>query len=151
MAKFGLVVRDDPPKVIDFAARQWGEPNGGWALSVEVLPGRDPGDPPVLSAVIRNVAPTPQKLEVRGWLSFYSVEVSDAAGAVVPMTGFGRTAFDPARQTERIEVTLQPGAGTDTMIPLGSFFALKPGSTYRVKASATVGTTALASNTATIG
>src|SRR5437879_3008384 len=121
MAKFGLVVRDDPPKVIDFANRQWGEPNGGWALSIEVLPGRDPGDPPVLSVVLRNVATFPQNLTVRGWLSFYSLEVSDVNGANVPMTGFARTALDPARQTERLEITLAPGAGNDTMIPLGSF------------------------------
>jgi len=149
MAKFGLVVRDDPPRVIDFNSRQWGEPADGWALSIEVLPGRDPGDPSALSVVLRNVAPTPQTLRIPGWLALYRLEVADASGTPVPLTGFGRTSLDPARQTGT-EVTLQPGAGHDTMIPLGSFFDLKPRGNYRVKASATPGTATLTSNTATI-
>lgn len=146
LAKLGLTIRDDPPKVIDFAARQWGEAKNGWALSVETTPGKDPGDLPSLSIVIRNVGARPQKLSVpvskndRTWIQFYTVDLREANGTEVPMAPFGKTALDPARRTELFEAELAPGAGNETMIPLGSFFNLRGKSNLQVTAKATVAT-----------
>ena len=151
LAKMGLAVRDDPPKVIDFAARQWGETGAGWALSVESIPGRDPGHPPSLSVVIRNVSEVKQTLTVPGWLHFYQLEMRDAKGSEIPMAPFGKTALNPARRTEKIEAELPPGGWTETLIPLGSFFNLRGQSGLSVTATAPVaGGVNLVSNTALV-
>ncbi len=154
LAKLGLTIRDDPPKVIDFNARQWGETKNGWALSVETLPGKDPGDLPSLSIVIRNVAAGPQKLSVpvskndRTWIQFYTVELREANGTDLPLAPFGKTALDPSRRAELFEAELAPGACNETVIPLGSFFNLRGKSHLKVTAKATVASGAeLVSNT----
>lgn len=131
LAKMGLAIRDDPPKVIDFDARQWGPPQDGWALSVESTSGTDPEDPPSLSIVIRNVRSQPQRLTIpvskndRTWIHFYTVELYDASGKEVPLAPFGRTALDPARRTELFEAELAPGEWNETVLPLGSFFNVR--------------------------
>lgn len=145
LAKLGLTIRDDPPKVIDCAARQWGESRNGWALSVETILGKDPGDLPSLSIVIRNVGTKPQRLSVpvskndRTWIQFYAVDLRDVNGTEVPMAPFGKTALDPARRTELFEAELAPGAWNETMLPLGSFFNVRGNNNnLRATASATV-------------
>ncbi|MCU1330767.1 MAG: hypothetical protein JWN34_6137 [Bryobacterales bacterium] len=151
LAKMGLAVRDDPPKVIDFATREWGPRQGDWMLSVETVPGRDKGDLPSLSVVLRNAGTSPRRITVPGWLHFYSLELRDGAGREIPMAPFGKTALQPSRRTERIEARLEPGGWTETMIPLGSFFNLRGLGGLRVSAKALVdeGKT-LVSNTAAV-
>jgi hypothetical protein len=155
MAKMGLAVRDDPPKVIDFAARQWGPPANGWTLSVKAIPAAESGDSPSLSIVIRNVGPQTQTLTIavskndRTWIHFYTVELQEANGRAVPLAAFGRTALDPARRAELFEAELAPGAWNETVLPLGSFFNVRGNNNnLRAAASATLSPgLALQSNT----
>jgi hypothetical protein len=147
----GLAVRDDPPKVIDFATRQWGAPQDGWMLSVETVPGRDRGDLPSLSVVLRNASNEPKSVTVPGWIHFYSLEMRDSHGNEVPMAPFGRTALEPSRRTERIEAKIEPAGWTETVIPLGSFYNLRGQTGLRITARATVGDgLPLVSNTAPV-
>ena len=150
MAKMGLMIRDDPPKVIDCAARQWGEAKAGWALSVESTPGTEKDDPPTLSIVIRNVGTAKQTLTVPGWMHFYAVELHETNGTEVPMAPFGKTALDPSRRSH-IEAEIAPGEWVETMIPLGSFFNVrgKPGLLATARATVAPGIELL-SNTAPV-
>jgi hypothetical protein len=60
LANMGLVLRDDPPKVIDMAGRAWGEAVNGFALSIREIPKEDPRQQAVLSVVIRNAGTEPK-------------------------------------------------------------------------------------------
>jgi hypothetical protein len=73
LAKMGLIVRDDSPRVIDMTGREWGEPADGLALSIREGKKDDPGQLPVLSVVMRNAGPERKALTIPGWLFFYSV------------------------------------------------------------------------------
>ena len=148
LAKMGLAVRDDPPKVIDFAKRDWGEVREGLVLSAEVIRDTDPFS---LSIVMRNVGSEPWKFTVPGWLHFYSVRVRDANGGEVAMAPYGRAALDPSRRTEPVEVNLQPSGWTETLIPLGSFFSLqgRSGLSAQVEGTLPSGAT-IASNAAMV-
>src|ERR1700761_8517021 len=53
LANMGLVLRDDPPRVIDMTGREWGESAGGLELSVREIPREDSRQQAVLSTVIR--------------------------------------------------------------------------------------------------
>ncbi|MES1261304.1 MAG: hypothetical protein ABUS49_06155, partial [Acidobacteriota bacterium] len=52
MAKMGLSMRDDPPKVVDLTIRAWGETKAGLALSILEIPRDDPQALPRISIVI---------------------------------------------------------------------------------------------------
>ncbi len=121
----GLTVRDDPPRVIDPAARAWGAAADGFALSIDPTPDG-------LSIVLRNVGTAPRTLVVPGWLAFYRIEID------APPTPFLRELLKPERRTERVTVTLAPGELTETQAPLGSLFALKENKEYRVRVSCTL-------------
>ena len=138
LARMGLSVRDDPKRVIDPAARVWGDPVDGFALSIDPMPDG-------LSVVIRNIGTSPRTLVVPGWLSFFRIEME------APLTPFGRELLKPERQTERVTVTLAPGELAETQIPLGALFALREKASYKVRVSCTLpdGNTAF-SNFATI-
>ena len=148
LAKMGLAVRDDPPKVIDFAKRDWGEAREGLVLSAEVIRNTDPFS---LSIVMRNVGSEARKFTVPGWLHFYAVRVRDANGGEIAMGPYGRAAMDPSRRMELVEVNLEPGGWTETLIPLGSFFNLqgRSGLSVQVEGSLPSGAT-IASNSAMI-
>ncbi len=124
LAKMGLTVRDDPPRVIDPAARVWGEPVDGFALSI--APESD-----AVSVVLRNVGTATRTFVVPGWLAFFRIDID------APPTPFGRQIVNPERQTERITATLAPGELTETQVPVGSLFSLRPGNTYRIAISCT--------------
>ena len=108
LANMGLVLRDDPPKVIDMTGRQWGQSVDGLALSVREIPQEDPAQQTVLSVVIRNEGPEPKTLIVPGWLFFYELQLD------APLTAYGSQLLKPERRTERMEVTLAAGQAKET-------------------------------------
>jgi hypothetical protein len=138
LAGMGLIVRDDPPKVVDLTAREWGAAVEGLALSIREIPHADPDARAAVSVVLRNVAAAPKSLTVPGWLFFYRFEIRDngrSGGAPAPMTPFGRELLKPARRTERLEVRLAPGDATETQVPIGSIFNMPDKRRNLVRAS----------------
>lgn len=131
----GLTMRDDPPKVVDVANREWGAPKAGFALSVQQEAAQDPSALPALSVALRNVSGEPKKTVVPGWLFFYSIEITGPDGTPVPMSPFGRQLLKPERKTERVDVVLSPGEATEARIPIGSIFSMSAKGTYRVRAN----------------
>jgi hypothetical protein len=130
LAKMGLIVRDDSPRVIDMTGREWGEPADGLALSIREGKKDDPGQLPVLSVVMRNAGPERKALTIPGWLFFYEITVSNAQP-----TAYGRELMKPERRTERIELTLGPGDATETDLPIGLLYEMRARGTYRVRVS----------------
>jgi hypothetical protein len=125
MAKMGLSVRDDPPRVINVAARQWGGTVDGFSLSIEQ-------NAESLSVVLRNVGAAPRTLTIPGWLSFFKIDID------APLTPFGRELLKPERQKEAINPTIKPGEVAETQIPIGSLFDLKQSAVYRTQVSCTL-------------
>ena len=128
----GLMMRDDPPRVIDLASRHFGVPVEGLALSIKELEKEDPDQLPGLSVVLRNVGPTPLKLTVPGWIFFYEVMAIGQDGTPVPLSPFGRELLKSERKTESIPITLAPGELHDNELPVGSLLGFKKGSGYSI-------------------
>jgi hypothetical protein len=149
MAKMGLSVRDDPPKVVDLTVRQWGPENGGLALSIAELPREDPAALPTVTVVIRNVGHERKDFTVPGWLFFYEATVRLPDGSLAAVSPFGRQILKPERRTERLDVSLAPGQFSDTEIPIGSIFNLRARGPYTV--SVVCETLSLHSNEIVIG
>lgn len=127
LANLGLVLRDDPPKLIDMAGREWGSVVDGLSLSIREIPRDDPRELAVLSVVIRNDTSERRTLTIPGWLFFYEVQVEGAA-----LTAYGSQLLKAERKTERIEVSLGSGEARETDLPLGALYAMKSGQPYRV-------------------
>jgi len=119
----GLLLHDDPPKVIELEGRAWGPSAGGLALSIRCRP-------PILSVVLRNVGSAPISLTVPGWLFFYEVHIS------APLSPYGQALLKPEHRTEKISVTLKPGEATETEIPLQLLFVNPRG--HRVNLTCTL-------------
>jgi hypothetical protein len=135
MAKMGLSMRDDPKRVIDPGARQWGAPAEGLALSIEsVLLREDRSVMSNLSVVLRNVGTETKSLVVPGWLFFFQVELTGPDGNATPLSPFGNELLKPSRRTDSIAVTLAPGELTETQIPIGSIFEMRARGDYGVAA-----------------
>ena len=141
----GIMVRDDPPKVIDVAARAWGDPVDDFVLSIEQIQQEDSDTPPSISVVLRNVGSAAQTLTIPGWLHFYHFDMT------APLSPFGRELLKPERSNERFTVTLQAGDTVDTQVPIGSIFTMKEKGEYRTRVSCTLpGGGTLLSNTIAI-
>lgn len=135
MAKMGLSVRDDPPKVVDLSLYSFGEPGAGLALAVRQIPREDREALASVSVVIRNVGQQAKILTVPGWIAFYRFEVRRPDGTLVPLSPFGRSLTSPERRNEQFRVSLAPGEFSETEVPLGSIFSLKQSSRYVAQAS----------------
>jgi hypothetical protein len=132
LAKMGLSVRDDPPKVVDLTVREWGPEQAGLALSIAEIPREDADALPRVSVVIRNVSRDRKTFSVPGWLFFYGVEVRMEDGTLASMSPFGRQLLKPERRTEQLEVSLEPGEFREAEIPIGSIFGLRARGRYTV-------------------
>jgi hypothetical protein len=143
-AKLGLTVRDDAPKIIDLASREWGEPAAGIALSIRDLPKDDPDQLPGISAVLRNVSAEKKHLEISAWLVFYSISVAGRDGRTAGLTAFGRKYLNPERHARRQTLDLDPGQTVETEIPLGSLYDMRSPGDYRIRISAQLPTGELA-------
>ncbi|HTA46004.1 MAG TPA: hypothetical protein VK789_26350 [Bryobacteraceae bacterium] len=133
LANLGLVLRDDPPKVVDLTGREWGATVNGLALSIRQVPKHDPEEQAVLSVVIRNAGRDRKTFIVPGWLFFYEVEITAQNGAGVSRTFYGDKLLTTERKTERLEVSLDAGEARDTDVPLGALYAMRRGDSYRVR------------------
>jgi hypothetical protein len=132
LANLGLVLRDDPPKVVDLTGREWGATVNGLALSIRQIPKHDPEEQAVLSVVIRNVGRDRKTFIVPGWLFFYEVEIIAQDGAEVSRTFYGDKLLTTERKTERLEVSLDASEARETDLPLGALYAMRRGDSYRV-------------------
>jgi hypothetical protein len=135
MANMGLVIRDDPPKVIDMTGREWGETVEGLALSIREIRKQDPGELATISVVMRNNGPQPRKFTMPGWLFFYEMEVVAADGSRVGLTPYGSRLMKQERAAENIQFALGPGEATETDLPLATLYDLRARGSYRVRVS----------------
>jgi hypothetical protein len=128
LAKMGLVIRDDPPKVIDMTGREWGDAVDGLALSIRELPREDPGQVTGISIVMKNGGAYARTLTVPPWIFFYEVEGLE-------LTPYGQQLMRPDRKGKNIEVTLRPGDAIETDLPIATFYNLAAGGHYKVQVS----------------
>jgi hypothetical protein len=147
LAKMGLVVHDDPAKVISAEGREWGPETDGLALSIKDMPSFDSEAQPEVTAVVMNRGDRAQTLQIPGWLFYFQYEVETMEGEPVEPGSFGRQLLRPERRTEKLEITLAPGAHTATEIPIGSIYGLRARTPYRIRLRAGK----LVSNPITVG
>jgi hypothetical protein len=127
MARMGLALRGDPPRSIDVTHREWGEPVDGVALSIREIPREDPEQLVSVSAVMKNSGQKQIPLTIPGWLYFYQIEID------APTTPYGRSLLNPKHRKEPLEILLGPGDATETDLPVGSIFELRPGKNYPMR------------------
>jgi hypothetical protein len=118
LANMGLVLRDDPPKVIDLTGRQWGEPVGGLAISIRELEREEPDQVAGISIVMKNLGSDPRTLTVPPWIFFYQAEGLE-------LTPYGRQLMNPDHKRKPVEVTLRPGDAIETDLPIAKIYSLR--------------------------
>jgi|HubBroStandDraft_5_1064220.scaffolds.fasta_scaffold298873_2 hypothetical protein len=127
LANMGLVLRDDPPRVIDMTGRQWGELVDGLALSVRELKRDDPGHVAGISVVINNAGTDSKTLDVPPWIFYYEIEGLE-------LTPYGRQSMNQDRKAN-IEVTLRPGDAIETDLPIATIYKIRAAGDYKVQVS----------------
>jgi hypothetical protein len=135
LANMGLVVRDDPPRVIDMTGREWGETIDGLALSVRELKKDDAGQLATISVVMKNNGTAPRTFSVPGWLYFYAIEVMGPDGSPTALTPYGARLLKPERAPASMSVTLDAGDATETDLPLATLYSMRQAGSYRVRVS----------------
>jgi hypothetical protein len=128
LAKMGLVLRDDPPKVIEMTGREWGEARGGLALSIRELPRDDSGQVAGISVVLKNEGTDTRSLIVPPWIFFYKVEGLE-------LTPYGRQLTIADRRKKNIEVTLDPGGAVETDLPVATIYNLSATGNHTLQVS----------------
>lgn len=131
LAKMGLTVRDDPPKVIQLEGREWGPEVDGLVLSIR-------GNRESISAVLRNVSTSDRTLRVPDFASWYRLRVTDADGQAAPQTPFGKELVRPGRTAAVRPLQLTAGEAVEAEIPVASIFRLSAGSAFEAQASCEV-------------
>ena len=121
LAKMGLSVKDDPPKVVDVAARAWGEIRHGLSLSICAVDDHNPEALPHVSVVLQNVSSESKRLSIPDWALFYRFEVSEPDGTQVPTSPFGLALLHELRPKLK-DLLLAPGELVEAQIPIGSLF-----------------------------
>jgi hypothetical protein len=127
LGKMGLTLRGDPPRKIDVTHREWGEPADGVVLSIREIPRDEPEQLFSVSAVMKNSGQKQIPLEIPGWLYFYQIEIEATP------TPYGRSLLRPKHHKEPLRISLGPGDATETDIPIGSIYELRPGNEYKLK------------------
>jgi hypothetical protein len=132
LANMGLVLRDDPPKVIDMIGRDWGETAHGaaegLALSIRELAREEPRQVAGISVVMKNGGSVPIVLTVPPWIFFYEI-------AGLELSPYGRQFLVSDQQEKRAEVTLGPGDAIETDIPLATLYNMRAQGDYTVHVS----------------
>ena len=118
LANMGLVLRDDPPKVIDLTGREWGEPAGGLALSIRELKREESGQVAGISVVMKNLGTDSRTLRVPSWIFFYKLEGQE-------LTPYGRQLMNPDHKRQLVEVKLGPGEAIETDLPIAKIYNLR--------------------------
>ena len=135
IGNMGLLARGDPPKVVDLTGRVWGPAVNGFSLSVRQIPRQDSDELPSVSVVLRSEGPAPLLFTVPGWLAFYQFQVMGPDGAEVPLSGYATQFLQASKGTEKVEVSLAPGAVTETLIPIGTLYSMRGRGTYKIRVS----------------
>ena len=128
LANMGLVIRDDPPKVIDMTGREWGEAMDGLALSVRELKREEPRQVAGISVVMKNGGTHLQKLDVPPWIFYYEIEGLE-------LTPYGRQSMNTERKAKNVEVTLNPGDAIETDLPIATIYKIRAAGDYKVRVS----------------
>jgi hypothetical protein len=128
LANLGLVIRDDPPRVIDMTGREWGGPVDGLALSVRELKREEPRQVAGISVVIKNGGTHPKILDVPPWIFYYEIEGLE-------LSPYGRQSMNPDRKAKNIEVTLRPGDAIETELPIATIYQMRAAGDYKVQVS----------------
>jgi hypothetical protein len=128
MANLGLVIRDDPPKVIDMTGRVWGEPVDGLVLSIRELPREEERQVAGISVVMKNEGAEAKTMRVPEGIFFYRVEGLE-------LSPYGRQFMNSQQKDKRIEVNPGPGEATETDLPLATIYNLKSAGNYNVRVS----------------
>jgi hypothetical protein len=124
LAKMGLVIRDDPPKVIDMAGREWGEAVDGLVLSVRELPREDAGSVAGISVVMKNGGAEAKTLSVEDWTHYFEVENLE-------LTPYGRMLFGEAGKQSNL--TLDPGGAVEAELPIGRIYNVRSPGVYAIQ------------------
>jgi hypothetical protein len=132
LAKMGLVIRDDPPKVIDMTGREWGDPVDGLTLSIRELQREDPTQVAGISVVMKydmkNGGAKLRTLTVPPWIFFYEIEGLE-------LTPYGRQLMSPDRKSNNVDVTLRPGDAIETDLPIATVYTMRATGDYKVQVS----------------
>jgi hypothetical protein len=128
LAKMGLVMLDDPPKVVDLNGREWGEPVGGLALSIRELPRDDSRQVAGISVLLKNNSRDSTKLTIPPWIHFYEV-------AGLAPTPYGRQLAGMGGQAKTSEVTLPPDGANETELPIGRIYDMHAPGDYKIQVS----------------
>jgi hypothetical protein len=113
LANMGLVIRDDPPKVIDLTGREWGPEVDGLVLSIRELPREDPRQVTGVSVVTKNTSSEPKRFSIPPAAFFYRIHGLE-------LTPFGRQFFSSAPKGQNTVMTLAAGEATETDLPLST-------------------------------
>jgi hypothetical protein len=132
IAKMGLTLKGDPPRKIHVEGREWGEPVDGIALSIQEILNTDPEQLPAISVVMKNTGPKLLQLTIPGWMHFYEVETT------AELSAFGRQLLKPETRREKVEIALGQGDATETDVPIGSLYDMRPKNEYAVRVSCTL-------------
>lgn len=131
LANMGLVIRDDPPKVIDLKGREWGPEIEGLALSIRELPREEARQVTGISIVMRNVSAEPKRLHVAPLAVFYKVHGLE-------LTPFGSQFLKSPPSGPNVDIALDQGQPAETELPLSTMFNLKALGEYRVSVTCTL-------------
>lgn len=128
LAKMGLVMLDDPPKLIDMAGREWGEPVDGIALSIRELPRDESRHVAGISVVMKNAGRDSKTLSIPPWIHFYEI-------AGLEPSPYGRQLMETRGQAKKSDITLPPGGANETEIPIARIYDMRAAGDYRVQVS----------------
>jgi hypothetical protein len=128
LANLGLVIRDDPPKVIDMTGREWGNPVGELSLSIREIKRQEPRQVAGISVVMKNGGTHPKTLDVPPWIFYYEIEGLE-------LTPYGRQSMNPERKGKSIEVTLPSGGVIETELPIATIYKMQAAGDYKVQVS----------------
>jgi hypothetical protein len=128
LANMGLVIRDDPPKVIDLTGREWGEVVEGLALSIRELPREDARQVAGISVVMKNFGAETKTLSVPQWMFFYKIEGLE-------LSPYGRQFMSVGPKGKSVSVTLGAGDPIETDLPVANIFDVRTAGSYPVRVS----------------
>ena len=131
LANMGLVIRDDPPKVIDLTGREWGEAVDGLALSIRELKREDERQVAGISVVMKNSGAQAKTMSAPPWVFFYNVEGLE-------LSPYGRQFMSAGPKVKNVEVTLGTGDAIETDLPVGTIYNMRAAGSYRVRVSCEV-------------
>jgi hypothetical protein len=128
LANMGLVLRDDPVKVIDLTGREWGAVADHLTLSIRELPREDSRHVAGISVVMKNDGTDARTLSIPPWIVFCEIEGLE-------LTPYGRRLMSPDHKGKNVGIKLDPGAATETDLPIATVYNMRSAGEYRIQVS----------------